>query len=342
MSTPSDPGPGAPSLPDGVVPAPGGVREGRLSPRRVRGDGSPGEGKNQQGPGGEQEPPACYRHPGRETYVSCVRCGRYACPDCMRSASVGQQCVECVGAGAQSTRRARTTFGGRPVTGAVVTWTLLAINVAVFLVTWVRPGIVTDLEMLGYASYAPGGALHGVAAGEWYRLITSAFLAPATGLGGLGFLDILFNMWALVFVGPSLEALLGRVRFLAVYLLSAVGGAVMYYYLAPWNYPAVGASGAIFGLFGAWFVVSRRLHLDTRGIAVLIGINLALSFFFHNAIAWQDHIGGLLTGALLTAAYVYAPRQNRTAVQVAATVAVVALLAVAIVVRNGQVPGGGL
>ena len=152
--------------------------------------------------------------------------------------------------------------------------------------------------------------MHGVAAGEWYRLITSAFVVPATGLSGLGFMDILFNMWALVFVGPALEGLLGRVRFLAVYLLSAVGGAVMYYYLAPPNHPAAGASGAIYGLFGAWFVVSRRLRLDTRGIVVLIAINLALSFFFHSAIAWQDHIGGLLTGALLTAAYVYAPAQE--------------------------------
>ncbi len=253
----------------------------------------------------------------------------------MRDASVGQQCVECVGEAARSTRQARTPFGGIPVGSAVVTWTLVAINVAIFLVTWVRPGIVNDLEMLGYARYSPAGPLHGVAAGEWYRLITSAFLAPATGLNGLGFLDIAFNMWALVFVGPSLEGLLGRVRFLAVYLLSAIGGGVMYYFLAPPNYPAVGASGAIFGLFGAWFVVSRRLRLDTRGIVVLIAINLALSFFFHNFIAWQDHIGGLLT-----AAYAYAPRKNRAVVQAAATVAVVALIVVAVAVRNGQITSG--
>jgi membrane associated rhomboid family serine protease len=258
----------------------------------------------------------------------------------MRSASVGQQCAECVGEGARSTRQARTTFGGRPAASAVVTWTLVAINVAVFLVVWVRPAIVTDLEMLGYAPYTQGGPLHGVAAGEWYRLITSAFLAP--GLGSLGLMDIVFNMWALVFVGPSLEGLLGRARFLAVYLLSALGGSVMYYFLAPPYDAAAGASGAIFGLFGAWFVVSRRLKLDTRGIVVLIGINLALSFFFHNTIAWQAHIGGLLTGALLTAAYGYAPRKNRTVIQVAATVVVVALIVVAIVVRNGQLTSGGL
>jgi len=100
----------------------------------------------------------------------------------MRSASVGQQCVDCVSEGTRSTRQARTAFGGRPTASATVTWILVAINVAVFLVTWVRPGIVNDLEMFGYASYGQGGALHGVAAGEWYRLITAAFLAPATGL----------------------------------------------------------------------------------------------------------------------------------------------------------------
>ena len=312
MSTPSDPGSAGQARPDGGAP----------------------------GTGGDQDFPTCYRHPGRETYVSCVRCGRHACPDCMRSASVGQQCVECVGEGARSTRQARTTFGGRPAAGSVVTWTLVAINVAVYLIAWVRPGILRDLELFGYASYTFGGPPHGVAAGEWYRLITSAFLAPGTGLGGLGFLDILFNMWALIVVGPALEGLLGRVRFLAVYLVSAVGGAVMYYYLVPPFNAAAGASGAIFGLFGAWFVVSRRLRLDTRGIVGLIVINLALGFFFHSFIAWQDHIGGLLTGVLLTAAYAYAPRKNRAVYQAGATVLMVALIVVAILIRNGQLTSG--
>ena len=91
----------------------------------------------------------------------------------MRSASVGQQCVECVGEGARSTRQARTAFGGRPAASAVVTWALVAINVAVFLVTWVRPGIVNDLEMIGRASYAPGGPLHGVAVAGRKRLVSS-------------------------------------------------------------------------------------------------------------------------------------------------------------------------
>jgi membrane associated rhomboid family serine protease len=258
----------------------------------------------------------------------------------MRSASVGQQCVECIGEGARSTRQPRTAFGGRPAAGTVVTWVLLGLNVALFLVTWVRPGIVNDLVMLGYASYAVPGPAHGVAAGEWYRLITSAFVVPGAGLNGLGLMDILFNMWALVVVGPALEAHLGRVRFLAVYLVSAVGGGVMYYYLVPPYSAAAGASGAIFGLFGAWFVVSRRLRLDTRGIVFLIAINLALGFFFHSFIAWQDHIGGLLTGVLLTAAYAYAPRKNRAVIQVAATVAVAALIVVAVVIRTHQLTSG--
>ena len=259
----------------------------------------------------------------------------------MRSASVGQQCVDCIGQGTRTTRQPATAFGGRPTAGTIVTWTLVAINVVIFLITWVRPNIVTDLEMVGYATYGFGGPLHGVAAGEWYRLITSAFLAPATGQNGLGIVDIVFNMWALIFVGPALEGLLGRLRFLGVYLLSAVGGGVMYYFIAPENAPAVGASGAIFGLFGAWFVVSRRLRLDTRGIVMLIAINLALSFFFHNTIAWQDHIGGLLTGVLLTGAYAYAPRKNRVALQALATVAVVVLIVIAVLIRNGQLTGAG-
>ena len=324
MSTPSDPGSGESGRPDGVAAGPG----------AVWGDGPSPAHRSQPSPGGE-ETPACYRHPGRETYVSCVRCGRYACPDCMRAASVGQQCVECVGEGARSTRQARTAFGGRPVTGAVVTWTLVAINVAVFLVAWARPAIINDLAMLGYSPYTAGGPEHGVAAGEWYRLITSAFVVPGAGLSGLGLVDILFNMWALVFVGPTLEGMLGRVRFLAVYLLSAVGGSVLIYYLAPQT-PVLGASGAIFGLFGAWFVASRKLRLDSRGIVLLIALNLGLSFVYHSTISWQDHVGGLIAGAVVMAAYVYAPRKNRVAIQVAATVAVAVLLAVAVVIRTGQ------
>jgi membrane associated rhomboid family serine protease len=284
-------------------------------------------------PDGQETPPTCYRHPGRETWVSCVRCGRHACPDCLRSAAVGQQCVDCVHEGSRGTRRPTTVFGGRPARTAVVTWTLIALNVLLFLIELARPSIANDWELLGYARFGPGGPLQGIASGQWYRLITSAFLPPA---GGLGFLDILFNMWALFAVGPALEQLLGRGRFITVYLLSALGGAVLFFLIAPNTEAALGASGAIYGLFGAWFVVSRRLQIDTRGILVLIGINLAFSFSFRGAIAWQDHVGGLIVGVLITAAFAYAPRKNRLVIQSAAAVAIFVILVAIVVLRSNH------
>jgi membrane associated rhomboid family serine protease len=263
----------------------------------------------------------------------------------MRSASVGHQCVECVKGGNQGVRPARNVFGGRavsPQAGAIVTYTLIGVNVLLFIVELAKPSLASDWAMLGYAPYSAGGPVHGVAAGEWYRLITSAFLPPAVTGGGassLGIVDILFNMYALYIVGPTLERMLGSLRFTGVYLVSAIGGSVMYYYLAqPWA-GALGASGAIFGLFGAWFVVAKKLRLDARGIVTLIVINLVISFVWRGAIAWQAHIGGLLAGALITAAYAYAPRKNQTLVQVAATVVVLALAIVAVVLRTHQLTG---
>ncbi len=293
---------------------------------------------DQASPTGQDTPPTCYRHPGRETWVSCVRCGRHACPDCLRDAAVGQQCVDCVrgtGQGGQRARAPRTVFGGRPSHSATVTWTLIAINVLVFLAEVARPSLLYDLGLISSPVGTPAGVQSGVAGGQWYRLITSAFTAPGTSIGGLGLLDIALNLWALFIVGPELERLLGKIRYLAIYLLSAVGGSLMFYYLVPIGL-AAGASGAIFGLVGAWFVVMRRLRLDSRGIVLLIAINLGFSFYYHSTIAWQDHIGGLITGALLTAAYAYAPRKNQVAFQVAATVLLVVLMVIAVVIRAGQ------
>lgn len=278
--------------------------------------------------------PTCFRHPGRETYVSCVRCGRPACPDCLRSAAVGQQCVDCVREGNRGVRRPGTVFGGRPSTSAVVTWTLVGINVLLYLVELVHPSLGDDVAMLGKASIN-GGPLQGVAQGQYYRLITSAFFAPP-GLNGYGPLDILFNMWALILVGPALEKLLGRVRYLAVYLVSALGGSVMFYLIAPSNVEALGASGAIFGLFGAWFVVARRLRLDSRWIVTIIVLNLVLGFLGHSIIAWQAHVGGLLAGGLLAAAYAYAPKASRAVTQAGATAVLVAVLALVVVLRDHQ------
>jgi membrane associated rhomboid family serine protease len=299
---------------------------------------SPGDGTSHQTGG----TPTCFRHPGRETYVSCVRCGRPACPDCLRSAAVGQQCVECIREANRGSRQPRTALGGRVATNALVTWTLVGINVAFYLTEWVYPAIVVHLSLIGDAALSSGGPTIGVANGEWYRLVTSAFLHQP-GLSGFGPAHIIFNMWALIFVGPALEHLLGRLRFLAVYLMSALGGAVLYFLIGPTNVEALGASGAIFGLFGAWFVVSKRLRLDNRQIVTLLVLNLVISFAVPG-IAWQAHVGGLVAGAALTAAYAYAPRTGRARVLVpaAATAAMLAVFVIAVLVRDHQLAASAL
>jgi len=284
---------------------------------------------------GQAAPPVCYRHTSRPTYVSCVRCGRPACPDCLRPAAVGHQCVDCIRSGNRTVRQASGRFGGAVTRDARVTQVLIGLNIVLYLIELAHSQLGYDWAMIG--SFPPHGApVLGVAAGQWYRLITSAFLPPP-GVGYLGFLDIAFNMWALFVVGPAVERALGRARFIAVYLISAVGGAILIYCLVPFEL-AAGASGAIFGLFGAWFVLARRLQADVRPVVLLIVINLAFSFSVPQ-IAWQDHVGGLIAGGLITAAYAYAPRANRTVIQVGATIAMVALFIVAVMVRTHQLLG---
>src|SRR5262249_13492941 len=155
--------------------------------------------------------PACYRHAGRETYLSCTRCGRPACPECLRSAPVGQQCVACVREGGRGVRRPATVFGGRTVSGAVVTWTLVALNVAFYLVEWAYPKIVDYLALIGSAYDGNVHAVIGVAQGQEYRLLTSAFLHEP-GVGGVGPPPTILNMLAPVLGGPPLQAPAGRLR----------------------------------------------------------------------------------------------------------------------------------
>jgi membrane associated rhomboid family serine protease len=277
--------------------------------------------------------PTCYRHPGRETYVSCSRCDRPACPDCLRSAAVGQHCVECVRQASRTTRRPAGAFGGRVTSGATVTWTLVGINVACYLVELLFENtVLNDGVLVGRI-----GPTLGVANGQVYRLLSNAFLHEPPG-SGIGILHIVFNMWALIVVGPSLERLLGRVRYLAIYLVSALAGSVLFYLVASPATAALGASGAIFGLFGAWFVLGRRLRLDVRQIILLIVVNLGISFAVPG-IAWQAHVGGLIAGAGLAAAFAYAPRRSRALTQAGATVALLAILVIAVIIRDNQLVG---
>jgi membrane associated rhomboid family serine protease len=226
----------------------------------------------------------------------------------MRSAAVGHQCVDCVQAAAQNAPTAVTVSGGvRRVGAPVLTYALIAVNVAVFVLQAVIPGLQGKLAL-----WAPA-----VAGGELYRLGTSAFIH-------YGLLHLLFNMGALYVVGPPLERHLGRLRFAALYALSALGGSVVVYLFSPINSATGGASGAVFGLFGATFVLAKRLNLDVRGVVMLIAINMAITFTIPG-ISWQGHVGGLVTGGLIAAAYLYAPRSGRNLVQGGATIGLLAL-----------------
>src|SRR3954453_17072175 len=264
----------------------------------------------------------CYRHPGRETGIRCVRCERPICPDCMIDASVGFQCPACVAEGNKSVRQARTPFGGSLTGGAgTVTKVLIGINAVMFVLELASPTLKSDLWLIGAFPPPPFQATEGVAAGEYYRLLTAAFLHA-------NLLHIALNMYALFLFGPPLEAALGRSRFLAVYLISAVGGTAASYAFSPAAQPSLGASGAVFGLLGAFFVVNRRLGRENSGLLVLLAINFAFGFL-SSGIDWRAHLGGLLAGGLTAMAFAYAPPNRRTAVQVGGA-AVVVLLIVAL------------
>jgi membrane associated rhomboid family serine protease len=236
----------------------------------------------------------------------------------MRSAAVGHQCLDCVAQGAQSVRPIRTAAGGVSRSGQpLVTYGLIAVNVVMFVLQMTSKNLERELVL-----WAPG-----VAGGEYYRLVTSAFMH-------YGALHLLFNMWALYVIGPPLEAWLGRLRFGALYGLSALGGSVLVYWLAPIGAATAGASGAIFGLFGATLVLAKHLRLDMKWLVVIIAANLVLTFTVPG-ISWQGHIGGLVVGSAIAALFVYTPRErHRNLVQGGACAAVLVVFAVLIYWRT--------
>jgi membrane associated rhomboid family serine protease len=259
----------------------------------------------------------------------------------MIPASVGFQCPECVREGQKTVRQGRTPLGGRPTANPhAVTYALIGLNCLAYLGEIASSSFVTRFWQIGGANEGTLAAPHivGIAHGEYYRLLTSMFLHEPPSSGGLFFLHILFNMWALYVVGPPLEALLGRARFAAMYLLAGLAGSVLAYVLTAPYVPELGASGAIFGLFGALLVVGRKLRLNIQPIAVIIGLNLVLTFSLAG-ISWQAHIGGLIAGAGLAFAWAYPPRTMRTAIQIASSVALIAVMVVAVVLRTHNLTG---
>lgn len=273
----------------------------------------------------DQTVPTCPRHPDRVSYVRCQRCGRPACPECSVQASVGVQCVDCVREAQRTAPVHRTALGAPLRTGRpVVTYTIIALCLVSY---------VLQLSVDGWTGRLAFSPFTGEL--EPWRFVTAAFLHSTQ------IFHVALNMYALWIVGPYLENLLGRARFISLYLLSAVGGHVAVVLLADpmsasWFTGTVGASGAVFGLFGAIFVVMRRMGQEARGMLVIIGLNLVVGFVVPN-ISWQGHLGGLVTGAVLGAAYAFAPRERRTLVSIVATVAVAVLLVGAVLLRYSQV-----
>lgn len=298
--------------------------------------------------------PTCYRHPGRESYIRCQRCERPICPDCMRDAAVGFQCPQCVSEGARTTRSGRTAYGGlRPTNAGITSMVLIAINAVVWLGVMATGGTASawlnklmllptgrcvssarpDLYFPGIGDQATcdatrqGDWVLGVSDGAWWQLLTSAF--THVEIWHIG-----FNMLALWVLGPQLEMAIGRVRFLALYLLSALAGSTLVYWLAPADGSTLGASGAIFGLMGALLVLAFKVGGNVQPILVWIGINFLITVVGRGFISWEGHLGGFLGGALIAAVLAWSPRPRRAVWQSAGLGAFTVLLLVAVALRT--------
>ncbi len=228
----------------------------------------------------------CYRHPNRETGVSCSNCGRPICPDCMTVTSVGMRCPECA---RQRTKVKRpAAVGGEPT----LTYILIGINVAVAIGTFVSGASATGEAGLGSSLLSDGSVSRpAVDSGEYWRILTAGFLHT-------GFIHLLLNMFGLYILGGLLEPAIGRLRFGVIYFVSLLAGSFGALALEP-TAPTVGASGAIFGLMGATAVVMRNrgMSLLESGLGIWIGLNLLITFTIPN-LSIGGHIGGLVGGTV--------------------------------------------
>jgi len=239
----------------------------------------------------------CYRHPDRQSFVLCQRCLRTICPECQTQAAVGVICPECMRdqqksqtpAQVKAQRRWSRGSASAVVSGErpVVTYSIIAVTVLVF-VTQLIPDSPVQEWLAFYAPYL-------------YPQLTGTF-QPWRLLSGLfvhgGFWHVGLNMLAVWMIGRSLEPLLGHARYLALYLISGLGGSVAVALLS-FGTPVVGASGAVFGLLGALLVIGRHIGANISGILIILGINLVIGFIPGMGVSWQAHIGGLVTGALI-------------------------------------------
>jgi membrane associated rhomboid family serine protease len=263
----------------------------------------------------------CSNHPDRTASVVCAHCDKPICTECMQQAPVGWQCPVCISAGAKKTRVIRP-FSSPNRTGIVgstnptpVVIALVAVCVVVFIASGFGKASVIDRF---------GGLSHQVhQSDEYYRLFTAMFLH-------LNFLHIASNMISLLIVGPAVEVMLGRSRFLTLFLAAGLAGGVASYLFSPANSVSAGASGAIFGVMGAYVVLAHNRRHPLGPVLALIAINLVIGFTGN--IDWRDHLGGLVVGVLLAMGYDYSanlrPAGRRLGVAVGVTVAVLLILVV--------------
>ncbi len=284
----------------------------------------------------EQQPalPACVRHPDRPTGLRCSRCDRPACPDCLRSASVGQHCVDCVADGRRTTRAPVTVSGAQVGHRSYVVPAIVLVNVAVYVVTAIQAG---SLSNLGNSVLFRDWMLWPYATrnGDWWQLVTAGFLHVNP-------IHILMNMVALWVIGRDFERVMGPVRFTAIYLLGVLGGNVAVFVFGNVDAPEAGASGAVFALMGGLLVVVYRLKVNASQVIGLIVVNIVISVVIPG-ISLLGHVGGLVTGAAVTAAIVFAPTDDprrRRLIQAGACVAVLVVLIGLVLVRAPQIPVG--
>ncbi len=289
---------------------------------------------------------ACYRHPGVATGIVCTRCRRPICPACMVDAAVGFQCPECTKLGAKQTRAGQLPYGGYVSSNPwLVTIVLVVINVAVFLASGVnglgdRLALIPRgvcLDALNSNSYYPGvleaactaagnNWVAGVSTGAWWQVVTSVFTH-------LQIVHLGLNMISLIFIGPPLERVLGRARFLAVYGISGLAGSATVLWLTHPESSTVGASGALFGLMGALLLMSYKARGNYQQVLLIIGLNVAYTVLNTGSISWQGHLGGFIGGLLSTWIIVYAPKDRRHTVQWVGLLAVAAVVVALIAVR---------
>lgn len=258
----------------------------------------------------------CYRHPDRPSGLSCTSCGRTICWECSIDAAVGQKCPECVRRdGVQRTIPARPT-AGTVARSTPVTVGFIGVAVAIYVLGFVAPSLADQM----FVWFAMSNLA--VEMGEWWRMFTVVLLHASP-------MHILFNMWALYVFGPQIEREVGGARFLALFLSTAAAGSAFAVHFGDLRDIGVGASGAIFGLFGVWLASAVRRRNTAYGryllsqLGFLLLINAALPLFIPS-ISWQAHLGGLVAGFVIGQAWSRIGRDNPVA-QMAVAVAIAAL-----------------